>query len=185
MKSTASLTPSNGTMSMVLTSAPAATGALLARRGPTTGNKEVPTADPRFHRSERPRVDVPTPSADAVAGRLLDRSGKLLPILSWRPFGTIRTARGGGPLRSRWRPWRPANTSSKSRAALNGRWLHFRSSSEPDPPKSLVPTVTLRYFAFRVSYGRRRLAAAAIRHRSADCLHVARARGPAPRSARQ
>jgi VWFA-related protein len=67
----------NETVSMPVT-LPAASqpsGAVFIRRGPSTGNKEMPTADLRFRRSERLRVEVPM-SADMVGARLLDRTGK-------------------------------------------------------------------------------------------------------------
>ncbi|HEY3159403.1 MAG TPA: VWA domain-containing protein [Vicinamibacterales bacterium] len=60
--------------------APQATSALFFRRGPATANREMPTADLRFRRSERLRVDVPTPAAGAVTARVLDRNGNALPI---------------------------------------------------------------------------------------------------------
>ena len=44
-----------------------------------TGNKEVPTADMRFRRSERLRVEVPSVAA-ATGARLLDRTGKPMPV---------------------------------------------------------------------------------------------------------
>jgi hypothetical protein len=50
------------------------------RRGPATGNKEVPTADRRFRRSEQVRVEIPTAASGAVTARLLDRSGKALTV---------------------------------------------------------------------------------------------------------
>lgn len=67
------------TMSMpvVLPQSPQSSGALFVRRGPTTGNKDVPTADVRFRRSERVRVEVPT-TLDATSARLLDRTGKAM-----------------------------------------------------------------------------------------------------------
>ena len=59
---------------------PAATAAVLIRRGPTTGNKEVPTADVRFRRTDQIRVELPEVSGDSSAARLLDRTGKPLPV---------------------------------------------------------------------------------------------------------
>jgi len=50
------------------------------RRGASTGNKEVPTADLRFRRSEQVRVEIPTQSSDPVTARLLDRTGKPLAV---------------------------------------------------------------------------------------------------------
>ena len=98
-----------GTVRVTLPPAPDAGGAIFLRRGPTTGNKDVPTADLRFRRNERLRVDLPfgspdasglaqgRPAADASAGtaRILDRTGKALPI----PLtATMRDDRDG----SRW-----------------------------------------------------------------------------------
>jgi hypothetical protein len=63
--------------------APAAStssGAIFMRRGPTTGIKDVPTADLRFRRSERIRVEIPTLSTVAPGARLLDRTGKPLAV---------------------------------------------------------------------------------------------------------
>jgi VWFA-related protein len=68
------------TLRITLPAAPRATGAIFFRRGATTGNREMPTADLRFRRSERLRVDVPTAGATAVTGRLLDRTGNALAI---------------------------------------------------------------------------------------------------------
>ncbi len=54
---------------------------LFYRRGPTTGNRQVATADPRFTRAERVRLEVPAgEGAKAGAGRLLDRTGQPLAV---------------------------------------------------------------------------------------------------------
>jgi hypothetical protein len=53
---------------------------LFIRRGPTTGNKELPTADLRFRRNEQIRVEIPASSATAATARLLDRTGKALAV---------------------------------------------------------------------------------------------------------
>lgn len=80
-----SQTPSGvETLSMPITLPPAtpspgSSGAVFVRRGPMTGNKEVPTADMRFRRSERLRVEVPSAAA-ATGARLLDRTGKPMPV---------------------------------------------------------------------------------------------------------
>jgi hypothetical protein len=71
--------PSNDVVSVTLSRAPGTTGVLLVRRGPTTGNKEWPTADRRFRRSEILRVEVPASGA-VPSARLLDRTGKALPV---------------------------------------------------------------------------------------------------------
>jgi VWFA-related protein len=69
-----------GIVKIALRAAPDAGGAVFFRRGPTTGNREVPTADLRFRRSERIRVNLPTVDTRAVEARLLDRTGKALAI---------------------------------------------------------------------------------------------------------
>src|SRR4051812_23785542 len=72
--------PSRETARMVIPEAPGALGALFTRRGPATGNREVPTADLRFRRNEQVRVDILTTSSGAVTARLLDRTGKALSV---------------------------------------------------------------------------------------------------------
>jgi VWFA-related protein len=74
--SAAGATASRDTVRLALAPPPDATGAIFMRRGQSTGNREVPTADLRFRRSERIRVEVPAPNASAVSARLLDRTGK-------------------------------------------------------------------------------------------------------------
>jgi hypothetical protein len=70
------------TVSMPVTLAAAsspASGAVFVRRGPLTGNKEIPTADMRYRRSERIRIEVPSAAA-ATGARLLDRTGKPMAV---------------------------------------------------------------------------------------------------------
>lgn len=57
-------------------------GGLAARRGPSTGLAYVPTADPRFRRTERLRLEVPI-AADGFtgSGRLLTASGQATPMI--------------------------------------------------------------------------------------------------------
>jgi hypothetical protein len=71
----------NETVSMpvALPAASQSSGAIFIRRGSSTGNKEVPTADLRFRRGDRLRVEVPA-TADMVSARLLDRTGKPLAV---------------------------------------------------------------------------------------------------------
>ncbi len=58
------------------------TGALALRRGPSTGLAYIPTADPRFRRTERLRVEVPVVGDGFTgAGRLLTREGKPLEVV--------------------------------------------------------------------------------------------------------
>ena len=80
VKSSSGSTASNDVLSFTLRPEPGATGAMLVRRGPTTGNKDSPTADRRFRRSETLRVEVPAPTGADASARLLDRTGKALPV---------------------------------------------------------------------------------------------------------
>lgn len=65
--------------------------AVLWRRGPTTGPQYLRTADPRFQRNERIRLELATSAtASNATARLLDRAGKPLQIpvqVSVRPEG--------------------------------------------------------------------------------------------------
>jgi VWFA-related protein len=55
--------------------------ARVLRRGPSAGNQYVPTADLRFRRTDRIRVDVPVlGSLEQVTGDVLDRNGQPLPL---------------------------------------------------------------------------------------------------------
>jgi hypothetical protein len=68
------------TVRIVLPELPDATGAIFVRRGPATANREMPTADLRFRRSEQLRVELPTPLPGTGTARLLDRTGKALAV---------------------------------------------------------------------------------------------------------
>ncbi len=72
--------PSRETARVTIPAAPESIGALFIRRGPATGNKDVPTADLRFRRNEQIRVEIPTASSDPATARLLDRTGKPLAV---------------------------------------------------------------------------------------------------------
>src|SRR5580765_1471899 len=72
--------PSREVLRFAIPEAPGSAGALFIRRGPTTGNKEVPTADLRFRRSESVRLEIPTSADAAGTARLLDRTGKPLAV---------------------------------------------------------------------------------------------------------
>ncbi|MGH9345695.1 MAG: hypothetical protein ACRD26_00375, partial [Vicinamibacterales bacterium] len=54
--------------------------AVLWRRGPTTGPRYAMTADPRFRRSERVRLEHATTAAGMPAARMLDRGGNLINV---------------------------------------------------------------------------------------------------------
>ena len=57
-------------------------GALASRRGPSTGLAYVGTADPRFRRTERLRVEVPLAADGFVGtGRILTRTGQPMPLV--------------------------------------------------------------------------------------------------------
>jgi hypothetical protein len=88
--------PSRETARLAIPASPDSMGALFVRRGPSTGNKEVPTADLRFRRSEQVRVEIPTASSDPITARLLDRTGKPLAV----PVTAALRDDGDG---SRWR----------------------------------------------------------------------------------
>jgi hypothetical protein len=77
---TASSMATNETAHVVVSAPPEATGAVFFRRGPTTGNKDVATADLRFRRSEQVKVEVPSVGEPAPTARLLDRTGKALAV---------------------------------------------------------------------------------------------------------
>lgn len=72
--------PSREVARLTIAQAPEATGALFVRRGASTGNKDVPTADLRFRRNEQVRVEIPITSSDPLTARLLDRTGKPLAV---------------------------------------------------------------------------------------------------------
>ena len=70
----------------VVLGAPAArfgSGMQLLRRSPSTGLAYVPTADPRYRRTDRLRLEVPLLGAGeaAVTGRMLTREGDPLPLV--------------------------------------------------------------------------------------------------------
>ncbi|MEO7157575.1 MAG: hypothetical protein ABI039_08445, partial [Vicinamibacterales bacterium] len=80
----AELTPRSGRLPIQVTTfttvpadaAEVATGALALRRGPSTGLAYIGTADPRFRRTERIRLEVPLAGEGFTGtGRLLTRDG--------------------------------------------------------------------------------------------------------------
>jgi len=88
--------PSRETARVILPPAPQTTGALFVRRGLATANRDVPTADLRFRRSEQLRVEIPAGDDAEVSARLLDRTGKALNV---PVSAAVRTDADG----SRWR----------------------------------------------------------------------------------
>jgi VWFA-related protein len=86
----AELTPRAGRLPIQVTtfatvpadSAEVGTGVLASRRGPSTGLAYVATADPRFRRTERLRVETPLAGEGFTAtGRLLTREGQAMPLI--------------------------------------------------------------------------------------------------------
>jgi VWFA-related protein len=75
--------------------------ALLLRRGPTTGPRYARTADPRFYRTDRLRLELPTDSREPATAQLRD-SVRIKPASS---AGSWRTCRS--------RPSRLVTTRSK------------------------------------------------------------------------
>ena len=69
-----------GTVRITLPAAPDAGGAVVMRRGPTTANKDLATADLRFRRNERIRLEAPALASVPATARVLDRTGKPLAI---------------------------------------------------------------------------------------------------------
>jgi hypothetical protein len=61
---------------LVSKDAPLLGDALLWRRGPSTGPQYLMTADPRFQRSDRIRVEIPTKGQGPATAQMLDRQGK-------------------------------------------------------------------------------------------------------------
>jgi VWFA-related protein len=92
LKSDADNTLSLSDTARVVLDKPAALSeAVMWRRGPTTGLQHRRTADPRFQRSERIRLELATTTAAPAVARLLDRSGNPLAIpvqVSARPDPT-------------------------------------------------------------------------------------------------
>ena len=72
--------PTGDVVTIALPDAPDGVGTRFFRRGPSTGNQEVATADRRFRRRERLRIDVPGQEGAVPTATLLDRSGTDLPV---------------------------------------------------------------------------------------------------------
>src|SRR5205085_1962181 len=87
--------PTRDTMRLTIASPPASFGAIYLRRRQATANREVPTADLRFRRSEQVRVEVVAPGPGDASARLLDRSGKVLAV-------PVTAATREDPDGSRW-----------------------------------------------------------------------------------
>jgi hypothetical protein len=80
-KSAGAAASANESIRITVPSTSDGSGAMFFRRGPTTGNKEVPTADIRFRRNDTLRLLIPaSPAMAAESARLLDRTGKVLAV---------------------------------------------------------------------------------------------------------
>jgi hypothetical protein len=69
-------------------SPPSLGDAVMWRRGPSTGPQHLRTADPRFQRSERLRLEFPTSSTESATARVIDRNGQAISVpveVSTRP----------------------------------------------------------------------------------------------------
>ena len=63
-----------------LAASPIAHSAVVLRRGITTGNQLMATADLRFRRTERITVEIPTITTEVGTAQLLNRTGQVMPI---------------------------------------------------------------------------------------------------------
>jgi hypothetical protein len=86
----AEITPREGRVPVSVTTfasvpaegAPVGEGVLALRRGPSTGLAYVPTADQRFRRTERLRLEVPILGEGITgSGRVLTREGQPMPLV--------------------------------------------------------------------------------------------------------
>ena len=90
---------------------------VLWRRGPTTGVRFVATADPRFSRTERVRLELPTRSMGMASARLLDRQGGSLAV--------------------------PLSVSDRIDASDSVRWIVVEGTLAPLAPGDYAIEVTL------------------------------------------
>jgi hypothetical protein len=90
---------------------------VLWRRGPATGLRFLATADPRFSRTERVRLELPTRSTGVASARFLGRQG--------------------GPLAI------PLNVSDRVEASDGVRWVVIDGTLAPLAPGDYAIEVTL------------------------------------------
>ncbi len=90
------LSPGIERLRLTIPAAPGGAGALFIRRGPASGNREVPTADVRFRRTERLILETPASPGVPATARLLDRTGSALGV----PVNVTIRSDAGGPT---WR----------------------------------------------------------------------------------
>jgi VWFA-related protein len=82
--------------------------AVMWRRGPSTGIQFLRTADPRFQRSERVKLELAAAPGTSAAARLLDRAGKPLQV--------------------------PVRVSERTDAASGQRWIVAEATLAPLAP---------------------------------------------------
>jgi VWFA-related protein len=76
------------TARITVKSPPSLGDAVLWRRGPSTGPQHLRTADPRFQRNERIRLELPTSMTEPATARVVDRNGQTMSVpveVSTRP----------------------------------------------------------------------------------------------------
>jgi hypothetical protein len=61
-------------------SPPSLGDAVMWRRGLSTGPQHLHTADPRFLRNERLRLELPTSSTESATARVIDRNGQTISV---------------------------------------------------------------------------------------------------------
>jgi VWFA-related protein len=116
------------TARVIVADASALGEALLWRRGPTTGPQHRRTADPRFQRNERLRMEIPTSAQGTATAKMLDRNGK--------PLGV------------------PLQVSEREDPSAGFRWLVIDTALAPFAPGDYAVEVTLgdatRVTGFRI-----------------------------------
>jgi hypothetical protein len=91
--------------------------AILWRRGPTTGPQYLRTADPRFQRNERLRLESATALEESPSARVLDRAGNPIAM--------------------------PVQLSSRNDATAGTRWIVADVTLAPLAPGDYAVEITL------------------------------------------
>jgi VWFA-related protein len=91
--------------------------AVMWRRGPSTGLRHLMTADPRFQRTERIRLELPTRTAGQASARMVDRAGKTIQV--------------------------PVQVSERQDAGSDFRWLVIDATLAPLAPGDYAIEVSL------------------------------------------
>ena len=106
---------------------------ILLRRGPSTGVRYVPTANPQFQRTERVRVDLAVNAAQPPVAEVLDRNGKTMQV----PVKTsVRTENGiaWASAEVTLAPLAPGDYLIRMKAETNG---HVAGSDHGIPARAL------------------------------------------------